>query len=54
MHDRFPAARWLLAGAAVVLLAGAGGLSALALRQVFSRGKAPVSRGLVRNHRRAL
>ena len=37
MHDRFPAARWLLAGAAVVLLAGAGGLSALALRHSQER-----------------
>ena len=37
MPDRFPAARWLLAGAAVVLLAGAGGLSALALRRSQER-----------------
>ena len=37
MRDRFPAARWLLAGAAVVLLAGAGGLSALALRRSQDR-----------------
>jgi signal transduction histidine kinase/DNA-binding response OmpR family regulator len=37
VHDRFPAARWLLAGAAVVLLAGAGGLSALALRHSQER-----------------
>jgi len=37
VRDRFPAARWLLAGAAVVLLAGAGGLSALALRRSQER-----------------
>jgi len=37
VRDRFPAARWLLAGAAVVLLAGAGGLSALALRRSQDR-----------------
>jgi two-component system sensor histidine kinase/response regulator len=37
VRDRFPAARWLLAGTAVVLLAGAGGLSALALRRSQER-----------------
>ena len=37
MRDRFPAAGWLLAGAALVLLAGAGGLSALALRRSQDR-----------------
>ena len=37
VRDRFPAASWLLAGAAVVLLAGAGGLSALALRRSQDR-----------------
>ena len=37
MRDRFPTARWLLAGAAVVLLAGAGVLSALALRRSQER-----------------
>ncbi|MGC9985082.1 MAG: ATP-binding protein [Polyangia bacterium] len=37
VRDRFPAARWLLGGAAVVLLAGAGGLSALALRHSQER-----------------
>jgi two-component system, sensor histidine kinase and response regulator len=37
VRDRFPTARWLLAGAAVVLLAGAGVLSALALRRSQER-----------------
>ena len=37
VRDGFPAARWLLAGAAVALLAGAGGLSALALRHSQER-----------------
>jgi hypothetical protein len=37
VRERFSAARWLLAGAAVVLLAGAGGLSALALRRSQER-----------------
>ena len=37
MRDGFPTVRWLLAGAAVALLAGAGGLSALALRHSQER-----------------
>jgi len=37
LRDRIPAARWLLAGAAVVLLAGAAGLSIFALRRSQER-----------------